>query len=98
MSSLQHDRSTPSRRGNDAARRSVSSSLGRWSRQRRDPVALGRALLLASGLVVSATAPLLARDRRTWLVLMGLTAVMGGFLLASRWLPWSRLPARTTLA
>ncbi len=97
VSERQHDRSTSSRRATDAGRRSISGSLGRWSRQRRDPVALGRALLLASGLVVSATAPLLARDRHTWLVLMGLTAVMGGFLLASRWLPWSRLPARMTM-
>ena len=71
--------------------------LGRWWQQQRDAVALGRALLLASGIVVSATAPLLARDRHSWLVLMVVTLVMGGFLLASLWLPWSRLPARLTL-
>ena len=96
MSSLQPDRSTAARRSDDG-KWSVRRWLGRWSQQQRDAVALGRALLLASGLVVSATAPLLARDRHSWLVLMVVTLVMGGFLLASLWLPWSRLPARLTL-
>ena len=97
VSALQPDRSTTPRRGDDGCRPPVRSWLARWARQQRDPVALGRALLLATGLVVSATAPLLAPDRHSWLVLMVLTVVMGGFLLASLWLPWSRLPERLTL-
>lgn len=101
VSSLQPDRSPATgrrRRRLSTVCQELAGALVEAAAGPRDPVALGRALLLATGLVVSATAPLLAPDRHTWLVLMLLTAAMGGLLVVSLWLPWSRVPAGLTLA
>ena len=62
-----------------------------------EPVPLGQALLLTAGLVVTVTAPLLRPDRHGWLILAAVSTTMTAVLLASRVLPWARLPRQATL-
>lgn len=85
-------------------RRRSDSALNRllrlrpWSSEHQDPVAAGQGLLLATGLIVAATAPLLAPDRAGWKVLLTVSAAMTGLLLASLLLPWRHLHQRWTLS
>jgi diguanylate cyclase (GGDEF)-like protein len=68
-----------------------------WTGEGWEPYAAGRLLLMVTGLVIFATLPLLKPDRQTWQVLGAVTAVMSALLLISLWVPWSRLPRRSSL-
>lgn len=63
-----------------------------------NPVVGGRLLLLATGFVTMATAPLLAPDAHGWRLLGAVGAVMTLLLLISFAVPWVRLPRSATLA
>ncbi len=89
----------PDRRRPQAARSRVRLLAYRLYRLglQGDAVALGRALLLAAGLVVVGTVPLLGPTRHDYAVLGVLTLIMTLVLLASAVVPWKRLPSAATL-
>lgn len=86
------------RRPSDSGRvvTALRSALS-WPVERREPVKAGQALLLATAMVVTVTAPLLVFDRHARLVLLLVTGGMSAVLLISLVLPWQRLPRRCTL-
>ena len=67
-----------------------------WVFAQWEPVAGGRLMLLATGLVVDMTAPLARPGVRGYEVLGFVTVVMTGFLLASLAVPWARMPRVAT--
>jgi diguanylate cyclase (GGDEF)-like protein len=72
--------------------RSLMSKFGRAF----DPVAGGRLMWLASGMVVIIILPLL--DHQVWRSLaLGTALFTAGMLMLSYLMPWSKLPRRTTL-
>ncbi|MGI8665248.1 MAG: GGDEF domain-containing protein [Jatrophihabitans sp.] len=89
---LQQSRRTTDRGSLHHHARSVAARFG----QSLDPVAGGRLMWIASGLVVILTLPLV--DHRVWRPLAAITALVtiGGLLLSFA-IPWSRLPRRCTL-
>jgi diguanylate cyclase (GGDEF)-like protein len=87
-----------SRRDEDAEPRigAYRRALG-WVFAQWEPVAGGRLLLLASGTVATVTAPLLQPELRTWVLLAEISAAMIALLIASFYVPWSRLPTSSTV-
>ena len=67
-----------------------------WVFAQWEPVAGGRLVLLAAGLVTVLTAPMLDPGLRGWEVLAAVSAVMSLFLLTSFVLPWARMPTLST--
>jgi diguanylate cyclase (GGDEF)-like protein len=63
-----------------------------------DAAVTGRLLLAAAGVATTVAAPLLQPDARGWLVLVATGASMIVLLALSAIVPWSRLPARATMA
>ncbi len=61
------------------------------------PVVGGRLLLLATGVVTTATAPLLHPDASAWRLLLQVGVAMTVLLAASFAVPWARLPRTATL-
>lgn len=68
-----------------------------WVFAQWEPVAGGRLLLLAAGLVTSATAPIISPGLHSYEVLAVVTAVMTALLITSFLLPWPRMPKATTV-
>jgi diguanylate cyclase (GGDEF)-like protein len=88
---------TRRRADNDSRRGSYKRTIS-WVFAQWEPVAGGRLLLLATGIVTTLTAPFLQPLTHTWKLLATLTGVMTALLLASFAVPWSRLPRRATIA
>ena len=69
-----------------------------WVFTQWEPVAGGRLMLLASGLVTTLTASMVDPGLRGWETLAAVTIVMTLLLLTSFVLPWSELPDLSTIA
>jgi diguanylate cyclase (GGDEF)-like protein len=94
-----HSASEPSsRRAGDrrSLHRAFRQAVG-WVFAQWDPVAGGRLLLLAAGVVATATVPLLDHDVQTFQLLGTVSASMILLLLASYVVPWSRVPRQATV-
>ena len=55
-------------------------------------------LLLLSGFITSSTLLALRPSETAVFALLGVSVVLVSFVIVSAWLPWARLPSRTTLA
>jgi diguanylate cyclase (GGDEF)-like protein len=69
-----------------------------WVFAQWEPVAGGRLVLLAAGLVTTLTAPMVNPGLQGYEILAAVTVAMTVFLLASFVVPWSRMPRLATVA
>jgi diguanylate cyclase (GGDEF)-like protein len=69
-----------------------------WGAADSPPEVSGRVLLLASGLIVAMSLPVLHPDTRQTVTALVVAAVVLPFLALSRVLPWARWPRAATLA